>query len=77
MPKQLTAQKITGVQSIQFATDADGNVVAINTIAEVNYGDCSRHEHANIFPQLNTAQKEAGQAFYDKLLQVLNNIYID
>ena len=76
-PKTHTAQTIAGVQSIQFARDHDGNVTAINVNAEVNYGTFGLNESANIWPNLNTAQRGAAQQFYDKLIQVLDNIYID
>jgi len=75
MAKQYTAQDIVSIGNVQFVTD-NGTITAIQVTAEVNYGTMGMTEHANIWPQLTSIQRDKAQQFYDRLLVILNDEYI-
>ena len=67
MVKTFIAQKIVSIGSIKFDLNADGKVNAFTAICEVSYGTMSRNEVVDLWPLLNSTEKQRVQQVYSAI----------
>jgi len=77
MPKQYTADGLSGHITNRYEVDNYGDITAIHVTVSVNYGTMGRVENIDIWPTLTQNQKDAAQSIYNVEMSLLRKIILD